>query len=99
VCGDPDGPSLDKALEDAAERARSLGGALGVLGGDGTVNAAAAVAVRHGLPLALLPGGTLNHFAYDLGIETYAEAARAVETGEAVAVDAARFRAGPHLEG
>ncbi|WP_329144627.1 phosphatase PAP2 family protein [Streptomyces sp. NBC_01456] len=99
VCGGEDGEPLDKALEDAAERALALGGALGVVGGDGTVNAAAAVAARHGLPLAVLPGGTLNHFAYDLGIETYAEAARAVESGEAVAVDVAHFRAGPHLEG
>ncbi|MEX2970430.1 bifunctional phosphatase PAP2/diacylglycerol kinase family protein [Streptomyces sp. C184] len=99
VCGGEDGEPLDKALDEAAERARALGGALGVVGGDGTVNAAAAVAVRHGLPLAVLPGGTLNHFAYDLGIETYAAAARAVESGEAVAVDVARFRAGPHPEG
>lgn len=99
VCGGEDGEPLDKALEDAAERALALGGALGVVGGDGTVNAAAAVAARHGLPLAVLPGGSLNHFAYDLGIETYAEAARAVESGEAVAVDVAHFRAGPHLEG
>ncbi|TJZ54414.1 phosphatase PAP2 family protein [Streptomyces piniterrae] len=99
VCGRADTPPLDEALEDAAERAKQLNGALGVLGGDGTVNAAAAVAVRHGLPLAVLPGGTHNHFAYDLGIETHAEAARAVESGEAVAVDLARFRAGPHQEG
>lgn len=99
LCGGPDTPSLGEALEAAAERARQLGGALGVLGGDGSVNAAATVAVRHGLPLAVLPGGTHNHFAYDLGIETYAAAARAVESGEAVAVDLARFRAGPHHEG
>lgn len=97
--GGPGGDPLDKALDEAAERARELGGALGVLGGDGTVNAAATAAARHGLPLAVLPGGTLNHFAYDLGVETYAEAARAVETGEAVAVDLARFRTGPHVEG
>ncbi len=43
---------------------------LGVCGGDGTVNAAAEVALRHGLPLAVLPGGTLNHFAYDLASRT-----------------------------
>ncbi|KUL54755.1 phosphoesterase, partial [Streptomyces sp. NRRL F-4489] len=95
VCGAPDGPSLDEGLAEAAELAREQGGALGVLGGDGTVNAAAAVAVRHGLPLAVLPGGTLNHFAYDLGIESYADAARAIGSGEAVAVDLARFRSGP----
>ncbi|MEU5211556.1 phosphatase PAP2 family protein [Streptomyces sp. NPDC020742] len=94
MCGGPDGEPLDKVLDDAVARARELGGALGVLGGDGTVNAAASAAARYGLPLAVLPGGTLNHFAYDLGVETVAEAARAVETGEAVAVDLARFRVG-----
>ncbi|MET9296121.1 diacylglycerol kinase family protein [Streptomyces sp. NPDC003077] len=97
-CADTDAEPLVKALEEAAERAARQGGALGVLGGDGTVNAAVTVAARHGLPLAVLPGGTYNHFAYDLGIETLAEAARAVETGEAVAVDLARFRATPHQE-
>ncbi|MER7347406.1 phosphatase PAP2 family protein [Streptomyces aurantiacus] len=79
---------LPAELEKAAARAR----ALGVCGGDGTVNAAATVAVRHGLPLAVLPGGTLNHFAYDLGVEEATELARAVETGDAVAVDVGRFR-------
>ncbi|MGK5637508.1 bifunctional phosphatase PAP2/diacylglycerol kinase family protein [Streptomyces sp. URMC 126] len=91
---DGPGPSLEEALETGAERARELGGALGVLGGDGTVNAAAAVARRHGLPLAVLPGGTHNHFAYDLGIETLGDACRAIECGEAVAVDMVRIRGG-----
>ncbi|MFF4529584.1 bifunctional phosphatase PAP2/diacylglycerol kinase family protein [Streptomyces sp. NPDC001407] len=90
---EPDGPGepLDKALERAANRAFELGGALGVFGGDGSVTAAAATARRYGLPLAVLPGGTLNHFAYDLGIETVADACRAVESGEAVAVDLVRM--------
>ncbi|MEU7104403.1 phosphatase PAP2 family protein [Streptomyces sp. NPDC046215] len=91
-----DGPDegLDAALETAAARARDLRGALGVFGGDGSVNAAAAVAKRYGLPLAVLPGGTYNHFAYDLGIESLADACQAVETGEAVAVDMVRFDGG-----
>ncbi|WP_031064973.1 bifunctional phosphatase PAP2/diacylglycerol kinase family protein [Streptomyces ochraceiscleroticus] len=97
-CGHQGAAPLDKALQAAAERAAERGGALGVLGGDGTINAAAAVAVRHGVPLAVLPGGTRNHFAYDLGVETVAEAARAVQTGEAVAVDLARFRTRPGQE-
>ncbi|ARF58303.1 bifunctional phosphatase PAP2/diacylglycerol kinase family protein [Streptomyces gilvosporeus] len=96
--GEPVGPPLEDLLEVAARRAGERGGALGVLGGDGTVNAAATVAVRHGLPLAVLPGGTHNHFAHDLGIETSADAARAVESGAAVAVDLARFGGGPHRE-
>nr|WP_229891385.1 phosphatase PAP2 family protein [Streptomyces mashuensis] len=89
TCGP--GDSLARLLEEAAARARELGGALGVHGGDGTVNAAATAAARHGLPLAVLPGGTYNHFARDLGVATVADAARAVEAGEAVAVDVGRF--------
>jgi undecaprenyl-diphosphatase len=65
-----------------------------VCGGDGTVNAAAEVALRHGLPLAVLPGGTLNHFAYDLGVEDVRALSRAVERGEAVRVDVGRFVSG-----
>ncbi|MFE0515381.1 bifunctional phosphatase PAP2/diacylglycerol kinase family protein [Streptomyces sp. NPDC058964] len=76
-------------LEKAATRARAR--ALGVCGGDGTVNAAAATALRHGLPLAVLPGGTLNHFAYDLGVEDVRDLAPAVRGGEAVRVDVGRF--------
>ncbi|MFE6281868.1 bifunctional phosphatase PAP2/diacylglycerol kinase family protein [Streptomyces sp. NPDC057877] len=77
-------------LEKAAARARVLG----VCGGDGTVNAAAATALRHSLPLAVLPGGTLNHFAQDLGVEDVGALARAVRHGEAVRVDVGRFSCG-----
>ncbi|MFD5844713.1 bifunctional phosphatase PAP2/diacylglycerol kinase family protein [Streptomyces chartreusis] len=77
-------------LTKAAARAQ----ALGVCGGDGTVNAAAEVALRHDLPLAVLPGGTLNHFALDLGVESERDVGRAVQRGEAVRVDVGRFRSG-----
>ncbi|MEV0097526.1 phosphatase PAP2 family protein, partial [Nocardia sp. NPDC050789] len=66
--------------------------ALGVAGGDGTVAAAATVALRRGLPLAVFPTGTRNHFARDLGVLDAAEAAAAVESGDAVDVDIARVR-------
>ncbi|NED79854.1 phosphatase PAP2 family protein [Streptomyces sp. SID11233] len=81
------------------EKAAGRGLALGVCGGDGTVNRAAAVASVHGLPLAVFPGGTLNHFAYDLGIETVADACAAIATGDAVRVDLGRFRPGPEGPG
>lgn len=86
VVAEPD--DLVAELGKAAARARVLG----VCGGDGTVNAAATVALQHGIPLAVLPGGTLNHFAYDLGVEDARDLSRAVEAGEAVAVDVGRFR-------
>ncbi|NED14128.1 bifunctional phosphatase PAP2/diacylglycerol kinase family protein [Streptomyces sp. SID9124] len=82
---------LSAELEKAAGRCR----ALGVCGGDGTVNRAAAVAAVHGLPLAVFPGGTLNHFAYDLGIETVADVRSALVAGSAVRTDLGRFRPGP----
>ncbi|MDH6606293.1 diacylglycerol kinase family enzyme [Streptomyces sp. SAI-208] len=79
-------------MEKAAARATVLG----VCGGDGTVNAAAETALRHGVPLAVLPGGTLNHFAYDLGVEGARDLTRAVQQGEAVRVDAGRFTSDGH---
>jgi diacylglycerol kinase family enzyme len=53
------------ALEVADEGAE----ALAVAGGDGSVAAVAGVAVECGLPLAVVPTGTLNHFARDLGLD------------------------------
>ncbi|MFC4496217.1 bifunctional phosphatase PAP2/diacylglycerol kinase family protein [Streptomyces ovatisporus] len=95
VCCDPRSGQLGEQLDRAAQRAAELGGALGVCGGDGTVNAAATSALRAGVPLAVLPGGTHNHFAYDLGIEEFADTCRAVQTGDAVAVDLGRFTPQP----
>ncbi|MEW2114035.1 phosphatase PAP2 family protein [Streptomyces sp. NPDC005474] len=81
---------LQGELEKAAARCKVLG----VCGGDGTVNTGAAVALRHGLPLVVLPGGTLNHFSLDLGVEDVRDVGRAVRQGEAVRVDVGRFRSG-----
>ncbi|MFZ2174753.1 MAG: phosphatase PAP2 family protein [Rhodococcus sp. (in: high G+C Gram-positive bacteria)] len=61
--------------------------ALGVCGGDGTVVAVAAAAARLSLPLAVFPGGTLNHFAQDVGVADLADTAEAVESGHAHLVD------------
>lgn len=40
-----------------------------VIGGDGTMNAVASLLVNKNAILAPLPGGTLNHFTKDLGVE------------------------------
>jgi diacylglycerol kinase family enzyme/membrane-associated phospholipid phosphatase len=71
--------------------------ALGVAGGDGSVAAAAAIALEHGLPLAVIPAGTLNHFARDVGVDTIEEAAEAVTSGAAVKVDVASLNGTPFL--
>lgn len=57
-------------------------------GGDGSVNAAASVLAGTGIPLGVLPLGTFNHFAKDLGIPlALDEAARVVAEGRTTFVD------------
>jgi undecaprenyl-diphosphatase len=80
VCDDPE--RLEECLEKAAAHAQ----ALGIAGGDGTIGCGAGVALRHDLPLAVFPAGTLNHFAADLGLEDVAQVAGAVAAGEAAQV-------------
>ena len=77
------GGDLTARLRLAAPSARILG----VAGGDGTVSAAAAVAVQTGLPLLVIPAGTFNHFAADLGIGSARDALAALRNGEAVQAD------------
>ncbi|MFI6869035.1 bifunctional phosphatase PAP2/diacylglycerol kinase family protein [Nocardia sp. NPDC050406] len=76
---------LESALAESSEPALAVGAA----GGDGTIAAAAAVALRHQLPLVVIPTGTLNHFARDLGVYDILEVVDATGAGEAVAVDIA----------
>jgi diacylglycerol kinase family enzyme len=53
------------ALEAADDGAETLA----VAGGDGSVAAVAWVAIERELPLVVVPTGTLNHFARDLGLD------------------------------
>lgn len=69
-----DSDRLDELTRQAARNSR----ALGVVGGDGSVSAAAAIAHSCDVPLAVFPGGTLNHFARDAGLDTLDDALRAV---------------------
>ncbi|MCE6998960.1 phosphatase PAP2 family protein [Saccharothrix sp. S26] len=74
---------LDTVIADHAPHA------LGVAGGDGSVAAVAALAAAHRLPLVLVPAGTLNHFARDVGVRGLDDTARAVAEGDGVLVDLA----------
>jgi diacylglycerol kinase family enzyme len=57
-------------------------------GGDGTINTAASVLVERDTPLGILPLGTRNHFARDLGIPLELDAAaKAVLEGPVCRVD------------
>jgi diacylglycerol kinase family enzyme/membrane-associated phospholipid phosphatase len=86
---------VDELLGGAARSGRAK--ALGVAGGDGSVAAAAAVALEHGLPLAVIAAGTLNHFARDVGLETPQDTADAVVSGQAVKVEVAEVNGTPFL--
>ena len=79
------GPDDDPAevLRDAAARAEVLA----VGGGDGTVATAAGVAIEAGLPLAVFPAGTFNHFAKDIGCDTVAKTVDAIRRGSVACVD------------
>jgi len=83
-----DGEDLAEVLDQAARRARVLA----VAGGDGTVSAGARAALAHGVPLLVLPGGTLNHFARTIGLETVNDAIAAFQSGTLARVDVSRIQ-------
>jgi diacylglycerol kinase family enzyme len=80
----PEAP-VDRQAAMAVERGCRLAVAAG---GDGTVNAVASAVLGREIPLAVLPTGTLNHFAKDLGIPLeLPEAVRVACEGVERAVD------------
>lgn len=80
-------------IEEAVRAAMKAGAArVLVAGGDGSVAAAASAVCGEPTELAVLPGGTLNHFARDLGISTDAkEALDTASSGTARPVDAGKI--------
>lgn len=87
-----EGDDLDDALARAA-----AADVVGIVGGDGSVNAAAAIARDAGKPLFVVPAGTLNHFVRDLGVESVDDAVDALRRGHAVAVDTGTIDGRPFL--
>ena len=72
---------LKQAVEGGTKR-------LVVAGGDGTIATAAALVVRKDIELAILPAGTLNHFAKDHNIPTdLGKAAEIASGGEVIGAD------------
>jgi diacylglycerol kinase family enzyme len=83
------GADLQAALEQARDAATAgRFDALAVGGGDGSVSTAASVLIGSSVPLAILPLGTLNHFARDLCIPlALDEAVAVIGSGRLHAVD------------
>lgn len=72
---------------DAAQAARADGGLVVAAGGDGTINAVAAAALRAGTPMGVVPMGTFNYFSREHGLPLEPEQAvqellQALEAGE-----------------
>lgn len=78
-----------KDLKDALEAAAGSSSVVGVSGGDGSINCAAQVALDHDVPLLVIPGGTLNHLARDVGIDDISSSLKALKAGDAIAMDVA----------
>lgn len=79
-----------EVVELANKAAREPYNVIVAAGGDGTVNSVAAAVIDSDKILGVLPLGTLNHFARDLGIPfDLEEAARTIIAGHTVVVDAA----------
>lgn len=76
------GPAIERLAGEGVRR-------IGVSGGDGTIAIGASLASKLSIELAVIPGGTLNHLAKDLGIpDQLDDALRLALTGEARPVDA-----------
>lgn len=80
---DVEGGELNQAIESAAAGCDVIG----IYGGDGSIACAAQAAVDHRKPLMIIPGGTLNHLARDIGLDDAVEAIEAVKKGKAIVLD------------
>ncbi len=81
-----EGEDLDEVLRHLADDGV---GVLGVAGGDGSVGCAAQVARERARVLWVVPGGTLNHFARDLGMADPETALEGLRAGAVAEVDVA----------
>jgi YegS/Rv2252/BmrU family lipid kinase len=86
-------PDSYEALTEAARAATQDGtDRLLVIGGDGTVNAVLNAIAHTSLPLGIVPAGTANDLATQLGIpRNPRRACRAIRRGQAVSIDLLRL--------
>jgi undecaprenyl-diphosphatase len=85
-----DPPSVFASVAERAE-------VLAVAGGDGTIRCAAQVAMKHDLPMLVVPAGTFNHFARDLDLDEIDDAVEALAAGRAVRIDVGEVDGQPFL--
>ena len=89
------GPEIEETIREALDN-----GAEGIAagGGDGTISTAAGVLAHGTVPLGVLPLGTLNHFAKDLGIPLdLAGAVRVLAEGHLSRIDLGEVNGHPFI--
>lgn len=87
-----------KQLIDELKRAACEADVLLAGGGDGTISAAAAIAYKQKVPLAVLPAGTMNLFARSLHMPLDLEGAlKAIAEGEITDIDIATANGRPFV--
>jgi len=74
---------LEKQIRQAVENGATR---VMVAGGDGTIGIGASVVAGTEVELAILPAGTLNHFAKDMGVPTELPVAAELATGNAIVI-------------
>jgi diacylglycerol kinase family enzyme len=90
-----EGPLVRTAVSDALAHGSTV---LVAGGGDGTVSSVASAIVGSDAALGVLPLGTLNHFAKDLGVPLdLDEAIRVVAAGRVVRVDVSEVNGRPFI--
>lgn len=90
-----DGSSIARGAADALEEGANV---IVAAGGDGSVSAAASAVAGTGATLGVIPLGTLNHFAKDLGMPfDLANAARVIAAGRDVNVDIGEVNGRPFI--
>lgn len=85
------GNLMESAAREACDKAKTGDiDAVIVSGGDGTIRTVAGIVAGCGIPLGVVPGGTFNHFAKDLGLPLDVDAAvDVIAAGHMRAIDAA----------
>ena len=93
-----DSSGIEETVAAARQACLDAPGVLVAAGGDGTVNAAAAAIADSEIPFAVVPMGTFNYFARDLGMPLDPEAAAAaILDGEISPCHLARVNDRPFL--
>ncbi len=89
---------IEATIEQAKQACQQDGGVLVAAGGDGTINATASASADSKIPFAVVPMGTFNYFARDIGMppDPYAAAA-AIAGGTVQPMHLARLNGRPFL--